>query len=86
MQNQNFIGSREAFNIWLTLPEGSSRADVMSHMANRQIGIMPSNAFTVTGTPDEAVRVCLGGPITFTQLTEDLEALNYAITHQNWVP
>ncbi|MDP5220564.1 PLP-dependent aminotransferase family protein [Ruegeria sp. 2205SS24-7] len=86
MQDQDFMASREAFNIWLALPEGSSRADVMSHMANRQIGIMPSNAFTVKGMPDEAVRVCLGGPISYSQLTEDLEALNYAIIHQNWVP
>ncbi len=86
MLDQDFVGSNEAFNIWLKLPQGSSRADVMSHMANRQVGVMPSNAFTVTGAPDEAVRVCLGGPISHSQLTEDLEALNYAITHQNWVP
>ncbi|WP_372572640.1 aminotransferase-like domain-containing protein [Ruegeria jejuensis] len=85
MANQSFQASDEAFNIWLTLPDGSSRADVMSHMVNRQIGIMPSNAFTVTGPTTEAVRICLGGPITFSQLSEDLEALNYAITHQNWV-
>jgi len=85
LRYQDFRASAEAFNIWLTLPEGSSQADVMGHMANRQIGIMPSNAFTVSGPPSETVRVCLGGPISFSQLGEDLEALNYAITQQDWV-
>ena len=86
LQHQDFSGSGEAFNIWLNLPEGTSMADVMGHMTNRQVGIMPSTAFTVAGPASEAIRVCLGGPISYNQLTEDLEALNDAITHQNWVP
>jgi len=74
-----------AFNLWLTLPRGTSRAEVMGRMATRQIGIMPSDAFTVAGLPEEAVRVCLGGPIGLEELREDLIALNDAVTRKDWL-
>ncbi len=78
-------GQSEAFNIWLNLPLGTSRAEVMGRMASRQIGIMPSDAFAVAGTPPEAIRVCLGGPITFAHLREDLNALRDAVLLKDWV-
>lgn len=84
LRDQNFKASHEAFNVWLTLPEGASQADVMGHMSGRQIGIMPSNAFTASGPSTEAIRVCLGGPISLKQLGDDLEALSYAITNLDW--
>ncbi|UWQ38400.1 PLP-dependent aminotransferase family protein [Leisingera aquaemixtae] len=74
-----------AFNLWLTLPRGTSRAELMGRMAGRQIGIMPSDAFTVSGVPEEAVRVCLGGPIGLEQLRADLMALNDAVTRKDWL-
>jgi DNA-binding transcriptional MocR family regulator len=75
----------EAFNLWVELPRGTSRAEVMGRMANRQIGIMPSDAFTVVGQPSEALRVCLGGPISLEQLREDLIALRDAILRKDWL-
>ncbi len=80
-----FKGAPEAFNIWLNLPSGTSRAEVLARMANRQIGIMPSDAFTTNGDPQEAVRVCLGGPITMDQLRSDLIALKDAILRKDWL-
>ncbi|AHD00247.1 PLP-dependent aminotransferase family protein [Leisingera methylohalidivorans] len=74
-----------AFNLWLTLPRGTSRAEVMGRMATRQIGILPSDAFTVTGQPEEAVRVCLGGPVSLEELRGDLIALNDAVTRKDWL-
>jgi len=58
-----FKADPNAFNIWLKLPKGTSRAELMGHMAGRRIGLMPSDAFTVEGTPDEHLRVCIGGAI-----------------------
>ena len=78
-------GQAEAFNVWLTLPAGTSRAEVMGRMASRQIGLMPSDAFTVAGTPAEAMRVCLGGPISEAQLAEDLAELRDAVLTKVWV-
>lgn len=77
-------GQDEAFNVWLTLPDGTSRAEVMGRMASRQIGLMPSDAFTVTGRPSEAMRVCLGGPVTEAQLADDLTELRDAVLTRAW--
>lgn len=68
-----------AFNLWLTLPEGASRADVVARMARRQIGLMPSDAFTVLGTPKEQIRIGLGGAITREGLKEALHGLSNAL-------
>lgn len=75
----------EAFNLWLELPRGTSRAELMGRMANRQIGIMPSDAFAVSIQPPEAVRVCLGGSISLAQLRDDLLALRDAILRKDWI-
>lgn len=75
-----------AFCLWLRLPEGTSRAEVMGRMTSRQIGIMPSDAFTVSAAPpQEALRVCLGGPIPLADLREDLIALNDAVSRKDWL-
>ena len=75
----------EAFNLWIELPRGTNRAEVMGRMANRQIGIMPSDAFSVSCHPNEALRVCLGGPISLTQLRDDLVALRDAVLRKDWL-
>ncbi|MBY6135258.1 PLP-dependent aminotransferase family protein [Nocardioides marinus] len=74
-----------AFNLWLSLPPGTSRAEVMGRMATRQIGILPSDAFTVSGPPPEALRVCLGGPIPLPALRADLLALQDALSRKDWL-
>ncbi len=74
-----------AFNLWLHLPSGTSRAEILSRMAGRHIGLMPSDAFCTTSTPPEALRVCLGGPITREQLELDLIALDDALTRKDWL-
>lgn len=74
-----YQSSENAFNLWLTLPDGASRADVVARMARRQIGLMPSDAFTVLGTPKELIRVGLGGAITRDALRETLHELSNAM-------
>lgn len=80
-----FQGDDEAYNIWLTLPEGTSRAEIMARMGSRQIGLMPSDAFTVAGPIQDAIRVCLGGPIEQSALRSDLIALNDAVARKDWL-
>ncbi|EBA16734.1 probable transcriptional regulator protein, GntR family [Roseobacter sp. SK209-2-6] len=85
LQGCRFESAPEAFCLWVELPKGTSRAEVMGRMANRKIGILPSDAFTVAGEPQEAVRVCLGGPISMAQLREDLLALQDALMRKDWL-
>jgi len=58
-----FEADPHAFNIWLSLPARVSRAELRGRVTGHDIGLMPSDAFTVLGAPDEHVRVCLGGSI-----------------------
>lgn len=71
-----------AFNVWLRLPDGISRADVIGRMAGTGVGIMPSDAFTVSGAPSESLRVCLGGQISRTELRDALGLLAYLTTNR----
>ncbi|MBJ3762520.1 PLP-dependent aminotransferase family protein [Maribius pontilimi] len=66
-----------AFNVWMQLPEGLSRADVIGRMAGTGVGIMPADAFTVSGEPSESLRVCLGGQISRSELHDALGLLAY---------
>lgn len=74
-----------AFNLWLSLPRGTSRAEIMARMSNSKIGILPSDAFSVGSQPEEALRVCLGGPISEEDLRTDLNALHDAVTRKDWL-
>ncbi|MEE3100331.1 MAG: PLP-dependent aminotransferase family protein [Pseudomonadota bacterium] len=78
----DFAAAPNAFNIWLTLPAGVTRADVAIRMARRPLGLMPADAFTVLGAPEEKMRVCLGGSIPRERLPETLGHLSNALATQ----
>ncbi|MCR4265184.1 PLP-dependent aminotransferase family protein [Nitratireductor sp. ZSWI3] len=79
LRGLDFRSADNAFNVWLRLPPGGSRADIMAKMAGRHIGIIPSDAFTVGGTPDEYVRLCLGGSIGRAELQAGLAYLAHLL-------
>lgn len=81
----SFRGEPEAFNIWLKLPVGASRAELMGRMAGRHVGLMPSDAFTVLGTPDEHVRICLGGVIQREELRAGLLFIANSLSDAGWM-
>ena len=56
-------------------------ADMVARMAGRQIGLMPSDAFTVGETPGEYLRVCLGGSASRDTLRSNLYFLANALNH-----
>jgi DNA-binding transcriptional MocR family regulator len=68
-----------SFNIWLPLTQGWTRSTFGSHMRNAGIGVVASDAFTVGGVPEEAVRVCLGGAIQKPKLKATLEFMAHAL-------
>lgn len=80
-----FSAQPEAYNIWLSLPEGASRAELMGRMAGRHIGMMPADAFTVDGAPAERIRICLGGPISREDLRAGLMFLGNSLSGGGWM-
>ena len=67
------------FNIWLPLPHGWTRSTFSAHMRASGLGVVASDAFAVDGAPPEAVRVCLGGPMSRPQLQAALEFMAHAL-------
>ena len=80
LDGQSYLSAENSFNLWLSLPKGLSRADVVSRMARRQIGLMPSDAFTVSGAPEEKLRVCLGGSSSRETLRQNLAFLGNTLS------
>ncbi|NTG10311.1 aminotransferase-like domain-containing protein [Rhizobium rhizogenes] len=76
-------GSFEAdplsFNIWLPLTNGWTRSTFGSHMNAAGLGVVASDAFTVEGPAPEAVRICLGGPISREKLRSAIEFMAHAL-------
>jgi DNA-binding transcriptional MocR family regulator len=68
-----------SFNIWLALPPAWTRSAFVGHMRSTGIGVVTSDAFTVSGTPQEALRICLGGPISRASLAGALEYVAHAL-------
>lgn len=62
----------EAYHIWLTLPDAWPRARFVEEMQRQGLALVPSDAFTVSGTPPEAVRVCLGAAASQNELERAL--------------
>ncbi len=80
LEGFDYVSAENAFNGWLRLPEGAGRADIIARMAGRHIGIIPSEAFTVGGTPSEHVRICLGGSIGREALQSGILFMSHALT------
>ena len=84
LAGQAFDADPLAYNVWLTLPDGLTRAVVLSGMVRQPLGIMPSDAFTAAGPPGERLRVCLGGSLTRTTLETSLGALRDCLSVPAW--
>lgn len=69
-----------SFNLWMPLPEGWTRSAFTSQMRTTDIGVVASDAFTVSGTPPEAVRICLGGPSSRANIRHALEYIAHILT------
>jgi DNA-binding transcriptional MocR family regulator len=69
-----------SFNLWAPLPLGWTRSAFIGHMRTTGVGVVASDAFTVQGTPPEAVRVCLGGPTTRPAIGRALEYMAHALS------
>jgi DNA-binding transcriptional MocR family regulator len=79
LADQRLEGDPDSFNIWLSLPAGWTRSAFVGHMRSTGVGIVPSDAFTVSGTPPEAVRICLGGPAPRSTVERALECAAHAL-------
>ena len=74
-----YTADPHGFHVWITLPEGWTRAAFASQGRSAGLGVVGSDPFCVAGPPPEAVRLCLGGPSTRQQITHGLDMLAHAL-------
>ncbi|MDB5975480.1 MAG: hypothetical protein JWR07_2240 [Nevskia sp.] len=77
----DYVSKPEAFHLWLSVPEPWTRIEFTSHLRAHGVGVVVSDTFTVTGTPPEAVRVCLGGNTNRDECRHSLELIEDALEH-----
>ncbi len=70
-----------SFNLWVELPEPWTRSAFVGHMLSTGIGVVASDVFAAAGTPPEAARVCLGGPVDREKVRGALEYMAHALAH-----
>ncbi|MFH0300809.1 PLP-dependent aminotransferase family protein [Bradyrhizobium sp. 31Argb] len=75
----SYRGDLLSFNIWVPLPAPWTRSAFVEHMRSTGIGVVASDAFVVNGSPPEAVRICLGGPVNRAQVRSALEYTAHAL-------
>ncbi len=71
----SFIGKRDAFHMWLPLPEGWNRVNFAACIRARGIAAATSDLFAVGHNTPEALRICLGAPIDRAETRHVLEIL-----------
>ncbi|GJD82338.1 Histidinol-phosphate aminotransferase [Methylobacterium haplocladii] len=67
------------FHLWLSLPDGWTRSAFASQARAIGLGVVGSDAFCTSGEPPEAVRLCLGGVATRTEITRALEVMAHVL-------
>lgn len=77
-----YITKPEAFHLWITLPASWEQKAFATHLAESGVGVVPSDAFCVSGPPPAAVRVCIGGVANREDIQHGLELISQAIRTQ----
>ncbi|MDQ2104057.1 aminotransferase-like domain-containing protein [Azospirillum isscasi] len=73
------VTKREAFHLWLTLPDGWTGGDFTAHLRSRGISAVAADAFATTPEVPAALRFCLGAPLDRAETRRALEVLADAL-------
>jgi DNA-binding transcriptional MocR family regulator len=81
------VGSREANkaasapHLWLPIAAPWSPVEFASYLRMQGIAVVASAAFSTDGNPPDAVRVCLGGPISLDECEHALQLVAETMEH-----
>jgi DNA-binding transcriptional MocR family regulator len=71
----------EGFHLWLPLSSSWSMVELASYLRTRGVGVVASVAFATDGNPPDAVRVCLGGPLSRDECDSALRLIADTLDH-----
>ena len=71
----------EGFHFWLPLSSSWSVVEFASYLRTQGVAVVASAAFSTDGNPPDAVRVCLGGPLSRDDCEHALELIADTLDH-----
>jgi DNA-binding transcriptional MocR family regulator len=71
----------EGFHLWLPLSSAWSTVEFASYLRTQNVGVVASAAFSTDGAPPEAVRICLGGPMSRSECDHALRLIADTLAH-----
>ncbi len=75
------LAQPEGFHLWLPLTSPWSVVEFASYLRSRGVGVVASAAFSTDGDPPDAVRICLGGPMTRDECDDALRLIAETLEH-----
>jgi len=75
------VAQPEGFHLWLPVVSSWSTVEFASYLRMQGVGVVASAAFSTDGNPPDAVRVCLGGPMSLNDCERALELIADTIEH-----
>jgi DNA-binding transcriptional MocR family regulator len=71
----------DGFHLWLPVSSAWSTVEFASYLRLQGVGVVASAAFSTDGNPPDAVRVCLGGPMSLDECGRALQLIAETIEH-----
>lgn len=75
------VGQPEAFHCWLPLDSNWSVVEFASFLRLQGVPVVASAAFSTDGNPPDAVRICLGGPMSRADCDRALALIAETVEH-----
>ncbi len=75
------VAPSDCFHLWLPLSSAWSMVEFASFLRTRNVGVVASVAFSTDSMPPEAVRICLGGPMSRDECDDALRLIADTLAH-----
>lgn len=79
LAGHDYAAHPRGHHVWLRLPTAWTRLEFASHVHRQGLAVVTSDAFTVDGAPEHAIRIALGAARTRADLASALDVLSVAL-------
>jgi len=81
LAGRGVLAQPEGFHLWLPLSSSWSVVEFASYLRTQGVAVVASAAFATDGDPPDAVRICLGGPLTRDECDAALRLIADTLEH-----
>ena len=83
LSHYKYYAHSSGFHLWLELPKhsGLNATNIAAHLRAQNVSVVSAAAFCTNNNPPNAIRMCLGGPISRWQCEEALQLIADILEH-----